>query len=45
MIEDNKTDKGSTKGTTLGILKSKNLPIMNRSKSFPASSDINSQTT
>jgi len=44
-MEANNTDKGSTKGTTLGILKSKNLPIMKRSKSFPANSDIKSQTT
>ena len=37
-------DNGNTIGTMLGIEKSRNLTISIKSKSFPANSDIKSQT-
>ena len=37
-------DSGSTNGTKLGIFNKRNLPIRSMSKSFPANSDIKSQT-
>ena len=43
MIEANNTESGSTKGTTLGILKTKNFKITIVSKSFPANSAMNNQ--
>jgi hypothetical protein len=43
-MEDKSTDKGKTKGIIRGIEKPKNLTIINKSKSLPANSDMNSQT-
>lgn len=43
MIEANNTESGSTNGTTLGILYSKNFSITIVSKSFPANSAMNNQ--
>ena len=40
----NQIESGSTKGTILGIASIKNFNTMKISKSFPASSAINSQT-
>jgi hypothetical protein len=43
-MEANNTESGSTNGTRLGILKSKNLTMRIKSKSLPANSEMNSQT-
>ncbi len=43
MIEVNKIVSGNTIGINLGVAKVKNLIITEKSKSFPASSEINSQ--
>lgn len=44
MMEANNTDKGSTKGTIRGIENNKNLTTRRKSKSLPASSEMNNQT-
>jgi hypothetical protein len=44
MIEARRIDNGSTNGITPGIENKRNLRIRTKSKSFPASSAINSQT-
>lgn len=44
MIEANKIDNGKTNGTIRGIEKSKNFNTDVKSRSFPANSEINSQT-
>ena len=43
-MDANNTESGNAMGTKLGILKSKNLRIKNKSKSFPANSPINNHT-
>ena len=44
-MEANTTDKGKTSGIILGILNKRNFKIMIKSKSLPANSEMNSQTT
>ena len=44
-MDANSTESGSTNGIILGILKSKNLRIIIKSKSFPANSEMKSHTT
>ena len=43
-MEANNTESGNTIGTNLGIAKRRNFKIIMKSKSFPANSEINSQT-
>ena len=43
-MDANRTDKGTTKGTTPGILYNKNLKIVSKSSPLPASSAMNSHT-
>ena len=43
-MEASNIESGKTKGTILGIENAKNLIIINKSKSLPANSDMNSQT-
>jgi hypothetical protein len=43
-MDDNNMESGKTNGTTLGIEYIKNFKINIKSKSFPASSAIKSQT-
>jgi hypothetical protein len=44
MMEANSMESGNTNGTIRGIENAKNLMIITRSKSLPASSDMNNQT-
>ena len=43
-MEANSTERGSTSGTILGVANKRNFKTETKSKSFPASSEINSQT-
>jgi hypothetical protein len=44
MMEDNKTESGNTNGTIRGIENKRNFKTSIKSKSLPASSEINNQT-
>jgi hypothetical protein len=43
-MDANKTDSGKTSGIILGIEKSRNFTTRIKSRSLPASSEINNQT-
>lgn len=43
-MEANSTESGSTKGTILGVANRRNFRTEIKSRSFPASSDINNHT-
>ena len=44
MMEASNTESGNTKGTILGIENTKNLITIKKSRSFPANSEMKSQT-